>query len=81
MKPVIDGDANGIRIAPESPDQISVGDIVTFKQGNALIVHRVIEKGIDEQGVYFITKGDNNDLSDGKLRFEDIKYVTVAIVY
>ena len=81
MRPVLDGDANGIRIVPESADQISVGDIITFEKGNALIVHRVVEKGIDEQGTYFITKGDNNDFNDGKIRFNDIKYVTVAIVY
>ncbi len=81
MRPVLDGASNGIRIVPASADQIKAGDIVTFKQGNALIVHRVVEKGIDEQGVYFITKGDNNDFNDGKIRFEDIKYVTVAIIY
>lgn len=81
MKPVLDGNSNGIRIVPESADQIKVGDIITFKQGDSLIIHRIVEKGIDEQGTYFITKGDNNDYNDGKIRFSDIKYVTVAIVY
>jgi len=79
MKPLLDEYSNGIRIVPTSPDQIKVGDIVTY--GKEKIVHRVIEKGEDEKGVYFITQGDNNEFSDGKIRFEDIKYVTIGILY
>jgi hypothetical protein len=44
-------------------------------------VHRVIDKGIDEKGVYFVTKGDNNSVVDGKVRFKDIEYVTIAIIW
>lgn len=79
MKPVLDQGANGIRIVPTSEDQIEVGDIITF--GNDKIVHRVIEKGEDLEGVYFITQGDNNAYPDGKVRFEDIHYVTIGILY
>ena len=46
-----------------------------------LIVHRVVEKGIDEQGVYFITKGDNNNIDDCKIRFKDIDTVLIAVIY
>jgi len=81
MKPVLDKNSNGIRVAPESESQINVGDIVSFKQGEDLIVHRVVEKGEDENGTYFITKGDSNNINDGKIRFSDIKYVTVAIIW
>jgi len=79
MKPVLDQSSNGIRIIPSSPEKIEVGDIVTFGEEN--IVHRVIEKGVDEGGYWFITKGDNNQANDGKIRFEDIKYVTIGILY
>ena len=81
MRPVLDKGANGIRIKPESEDDIHIGDIITFKEDENLIIHRVINKGIDEQGVYFISKGDNNSVNDGKIRFEDIKYITVGILW
>ena len=81
MEPILDKNSNGIRIVPKSEKQIQVGDIISFKKDNYLIVHRVVEKGRDDQGVYFITKGDNNSLNDGKIRFEDIKYITIGILY
>ena len=81
MKPVFDENANGIRIVPKSEDDINVGDIVTYQSGDSLIVHRVIEKNKDKDGVYFIIKGDNNTISDGKIRFKDIKYVTIAVIW
>ena len=81
MKPILDENSNGIRIKPESEDGINVGDIITFKRDGYLIVHRVIEKGIDENGYYFITKGDNTNISDGKVRFKDIEYVTIGVLW
>ncbi len=81
MKPTFDENANGIRIVPKSEDEIKVGDIITYKDGENLIVHRVIEKGIDKEGIYFIMKGDNNTISDGKVRFRDIKYKTIGIIW
>jgi len=45
-------------------------------------VHRVVYKGKDSIGTYFILKGDNNEEVDpGKVRFEQIKYKTIAIIY
>lgn len=81
MEPILDSNSNGIRIKPESEQEIEIGDIVSFRKNGILIVHRVIEKGIDNQGVYFITKGDNNNFNDGKIRFQDIEYITVGILY
>jgi hypothetical protein len=81
MKPTFDENANGIRIVPKSVDEINVGDIITYQSGDSLIVHRVIEKGTDSEGVYFITKGDNNTVSDGKIRFKDVKYETIAVIW
>ena len=60
MLPTLGEDTNGIRIKPEAPEQIKVGDIISYQRDNMLIVHRVIAKGEDERGIYFITKGDNN---------------------
>jgi len=81
MIPVLDKGANGISIKPNSEDDLHIGDIITFRENNELIVHRIIEKGIDENGIYFITKGDNNNVSDGKIRFSQIEGVLVALIY
>jgi len=81
MKPVFDEGANGIRVVPQSADEISVGDIVSYRLGRVLVVHRVVEKGFDDEGVYFIMKGDNNLLSDEKVRFEQIEYVTIGVIW
>jgi len=82
MKPVLDVFSNGIRVVPDNEDEIGVGDIVTYRDNGQLIVHRVIEKARDEQGVYFVTQGDSNNVSDGvKLRFNDIEYVTIGVLW
>jgi len=81
MVPLFDEGANGIRIVPKSENEVKVGDIITFKQDSILVVHRVVEKSSDEQGTYFITKGDSNEIADEKIRFSDIKYKTIGILY
>lgn len=81
MIPLLDEGANGIRVIPKSEDEISVGDIITFNKDSILIVHRIIQKGTDNEGTYFITKGDNNEYADEKVRFRDIKYKTIGILY
>lgn len=84
MDPFFDSEANAIEIVPKSADQIRVGDIISFTTNymDGTIIHRVIEKGIDEKGIYFITKGDNNENADpGKTYFENVKRVLVAIIY
>jgi len=70
----------GISLSRYAPT-VYEGDIITFNQNNLLIVHRVVEKAIDDEGVYFITKGDNNSFSDGKIRFKDIEYITIGVLY
>lgn len=82
MDPLIDEQVNAIEILPEDADQINAGDIISYKTKYGIIIHRVIEKGEDEEGIYYIVKGDNNRLRDPfKVRFEDVKGVVVAIVY
>ena len=81
MTPLLDGNAHGIRIKPESADQISVGDLVTFNASGTMVIHRVVEKGNDSQGIYFITKGDSNPVNDKPIHFSDIYYKTIGILY
>jgi signal peptidase len=84
MDPLIDKGANGIEIRPESPDEIEPGDVISYesKFADGIIIHRVIEKGTDDNGVYFITKGDNNPIRDPeKVHFEQVKGILVGVIY
>jgi hypothetical protein len=84
MDPIIDQGANAIQKVPKSVDEIGVGDIISYESefADGIIIHRVVEKGQDENGVYFVAKGDNLPTNDpGKIRFNQIKRVVVAIVY
>ena len=82
MDPVFDAGNHAIQIVPQSPDDIKVGDIISYQYQDKVIIHRVIEKGIDGQGWYFIVKGDNNPTPDpDKVRFEQVTRVVVAIIY
>lgn len=82
MDPFIDEKANALEIIPNNPDAINVGDIIAYETEIGVIIHRVIEKGTDEIGVYYIVKGDNNPVADSmKVRFEDIRGVVIAVIY
>ena len=81
MKPLLDKGANGIRIKPLNEEEIDVGDLISFRDGEKLIIHRVVKKGMDDEGIYFIPKGDNNNIDDGKIRFENIEYITVGVLW
>lgn len=81
MEPILDENSNGIRIVPISEEEINVGDIISFKKDGYLVVHRVIYKGTDNEGVYFITKGDNSSIADGKVRFDEIEYITIGVIW
>lgn len=84
MDPLFDTEAHALQFIPQSPEDISVGDIISYttKQQESRIIHRVIFKGQDDSGIYFITQGDNNVVSDpGKVRFEQIERVLFAIIY
>ncbi len=81
MIPVFSESTTGVGIKPNSEEDIHVGDIISFRQEDIMIVHRVVEKGVDDKGYFFITKGDNNILGDGKIRFSEIDSVLVALIY
>ena len=81
MRPLFDEGANGIRVVPSGPEDVEVGDIVSYRSNGDLIVHRVVRKGVDSEGLYFVLKGDNNTLADERVRFEDIEYITVGVIW
>jgi hypothetical protein len=83
MDPSLDIGANALQLIPRQANDVSVGDIISYiNEDNQRIIHRVVYKGADREGVYFIVKGDNNRVSDpGKIRFEQIDRVLFAIIY
>ncbi len=84
MVPVIDKGSTVLTIEPSSPERISAGDIIFFKAEGyeTHIVHRVVDINEDAEGLYFVTKGDNNKTEDPfKVRFSDIVGVVVGIIY
>jgi len=84
MEPVIFAGANALEVTPKSVDDIKVGDIVSYRSeyANGSIIHRVVYKGQDENGTYFVMKGDNLPTSDpGRVRFSQIQRVVVGLIY
>ena len=82
MLPLIYKGATVLYKIPESEEDIKVGDIVVFRTKRGYVIHRIVDKSRDEKGVYYITKGDNNRFRDGyKIRFENIVYVVVGVIY
>ena len=87
MVPFFDEGSNALQIVPESPEQIEVGDIISYESRRVdlqgvVIIHRVIEKHKDEQGDYFVVKGENNSQPDPeKVRFNQIRRVLVGVIY
>lgn len=51
-----------IFVRDATPDEIQVGDPITFTTGSMTITHRVMQ--IDSEKRVFITKGDSNNISE-----------------
>jgi|FLOH01.1.fsa_nt_gi hypothetical protein len=83
MDPILDETANAIQIIPETEADINIGDIISYEHPEAgRIIHRVVYKGQDEKGTYFIMKGDNNPTSDpDRVYFDQVYTVTVAVIF
>lgn len=84
MDPFFDETANSLELKPSSADDINPGDIISYRSSltDGLIVHRVVSKGVDSDGVYYIVKGDNNPTQDPeKVRFSQVHGVMIGIIY
>lgn len=80
MDPLIDEHVTGIEIIPVSEEDIHIGDVVAYQSGNNLIPHRIMLIGEDDLGWFAILKGDNSRTYE-KVRFEQIKYVLIGVLY
>ena len=81
MLPTISNNGFILMMDIEDLSNITKGDIVVFTKDGMTISHRVIDIGWDWNGRYFITKGDNCEKDDGKIRDGQIKGVVVGIFY
>lgn len=57
-------------------DDVKQDDIITYKEGNSLITHRITQIDSDK----IITKGDNNNTEDKPISREDIVGKVVYII-
>jgi|TARA_Y100000031_G_C8178983_1_gene365491 hypothetical protein len=82
MDPLIDQGTTTIEIKPRK-NEIKVGDIISYNvdEYDYALVHRVVKIGNDEEGIYFITKGDNYWKEDSKVRFSQIEGIVVGVLY
>lgn len=82
MDPLLDETAHGLEYIPEQPGALQIGDVISYRYKDDIIIHRIIEIGSDENGWYAVTKGDNNAAEDPvRVRFSDITGVLVGILY
>ncbi len=79
MEPTLNKNSNAL-IQPKK--DFEVGDIVLYQTQNTRIIHRIIAKNQDQEGTYFILKGDNSkEIDPEKIRENQIQGVVVAIIY
>jgi len=51
------------KLSDEEKENLQVGDIIAFYDGNIIVTHRITR--IDRDGeIQYVTKGDNNDTKD-----------------
>jgi len=84
MIPLIDKGANAILIRPDDESEINIGDIIAYysEEAQGLVTHRVVKSGFGAEEWYVIAKGDNTDVLDPeKIRFDQVRYVVVGILY
>jgi hypothetical protein len=79
MLPTLNHNTKAIEVKPE---RLNIGDIIAYKEGSDIISHRIVDIGSDDIGIYYITKGDNNNAVDpNKVRPEQIEGKVVVLIY
>ncbi len=84
MQPVLNSHANALLMQPKDAASIKEGDVVVYTTNltEGKIAHRILKIGEDEHGWYAVTKGDSAEEQDPEeVRFRDVKYVLVGVLY
>ncbi|OWJ55671.1 signal peptidase I [Pyrodictium delaneyi] len=76
MKPTLNP---GDIVIVKPTDHVRTGDIIAYRLGDAIVLHRVINKSIDENGkVMITTKGDNNRAPDAPVETSSVLGVKIV---
>jgi signal peptidase len=85
--PTVCGFATAIVLTGSMEPNISAGDmiiiheqddynerqVIVYMSGTTAVTHRIISKGIDEQGkTFYVTQGDANNVDDGEIPSEAV---------
>ena len=84
MDPLFDSDHTLIVKGKDSfnVNALNKGDIIVYQSERGLIVHRIIQVGSDDQGIFYKCEGDNNNTPDPYIiRDINIKYLVAGIIY
>lgn len=84
MAPVLNrGDVVIIEKIDDNFSDIKEGDVIAYKYGNVIVVHRVIRYIKNDDENYFYTKGDANEIEDNYMVSDDmiIGIVKVKVPY
>ena len=82
MDPLIDEFANGLEREPKDSSDLAIGDVISYRHDDNIIIHRIVKISFDENGWYAEAKGDNNPTIDPvKIRFDQIEGVLIGILY
>lgn len=63
MEPVFySGDL--VMVKEVEAESLQVGDVIAFREGTAVITHRIVQVEGEKDKLRFVTKGDNNNVND-----------------
>lgn len=62
------------------PTEIMVGDIIRFQHNETYILHRVVEVLNSDSGIYFVTRGDANNVEDPPILGEELQGKVIFVV-
>ena len=83
MDPLLDASANGLEIKPKR-GELKVGDVISYRSDllGGVVIHRIVEVGVDAKGEYYFVQGDNNGVQDPeKVRFDQVEGVLIGVLY
>jgi len=89
MDPNFDHEHNNILIAGADEanqkklvDFLKIGDIAVYRSPRMYAIHRIVDIGEDDKGIYFIFKGDNNYARDlYKVRTKEILWISSGTIF
>ena len=69
-------------VVQKTKGELKEGDIISYRQGESVITHRISQKTENEEGeIIYKTKGDNNNTEDSEeIRKEEIEGKVIKVI-